>query len=108
MAIKHSRAVLAGTDDPTVAEAYASDRRSLPADPPQPYVAAVVELLKWPTTVGPATDALLEVLHDRVPGAPGKEAGLDGTVQWVAETYPEIGLDSPLAYPASGSTSGAW
>ncbi len=64
--------------------------------------------LKWPTTAGPATDALLEVLHERVPGAPGKEAGLDATVAWVAATYPDIDLDSPPTYPASGSTGSTW
>ena len=42
---------------------------------------------------------LLQVLHDRVPGAPGKEAGLDATVAWVAATYPDIDLDSPPTYP---------
>ena len=41
-------------------------------------------------------------------GAPGKEAGLDATVAWVAATYPDIDLDSPPTYPASGSTGGAW
>ena len=81
---------------------------TLPADPAETYVAAIVELLKWPTTAGPATDALLEVLHERVPGAPGKEAGLDATVAWVAATYPDIDLDSPPTFPASASTGGAW
>ena len=85
-------------------------RSTLPLDPakPESYVAAIVELLKWPTTAGRATDALLEVLHERVPEAPGKEAGLDATVAWVAATYPDIDLDSPPTYPASGSTGGAW
>ena len=55
----------------------------------------MVELLKRPTTVGSATDALLEILHQRVPKAPGKEAGLDANVAWVAATYPAIDLDSP-------------
>ena len=83
----------------------------MPLDPikPQPYVAAVVELLKWPTTAEPgATEALVEVLHDRVPGAPGKEAGLDATVRWVAATFREIDLDSPPTPPVSGSTGAAW
>ena len=94
-----------------VAEAFArAIAVTLPVDPaePEPYVAAIVELLKWPTTAGPATDALLEVLHERVPGAPGKEAGLDATVAWVAATYPDIDLDSPPTFPASASTGGAW
>ena len=80
----------------------------LPTESPQAYAAATVELLKWPTTVGPATDALLAALHERVPGALGKEAGLEGTVAWVAATWPDIDLDSPPTYPASGSTGGPW
>jgi hypothetical protein len=99
--------VLATTDEPPVAEAFAGAISVLlKAEPPRAYVAAVVELLKWPTTAGPATDALLEALHERVPGAPGKEAGLDATVAWVAATYPDIDLDSPPTFPASGSTGG--
>ena len=53
-------------------------------------------------------NSLPQVLHERVPGAPGKEAGLDATVAWVAATYPDIDLDSPPTYPASASTGGAW
>jgi hypothetical protein len=88
--------MLATSDYPRIAEASARVIAViLPAMPVQPFVASVVELLKWPTTAGPATDALLEVLHERVPGAPGKEAGLDATVAWVAATYPDIDLDSP-------------
>ena len=75
----------------------------MPLDPAPSYVAAIVELLKWPTTAGQATDALLEVLHECVPGAPGKEAGLEATVAWVAATYPDIDLDSPPTYPASAA-----
>ena len=30
-----------------------------------------------------------------MPGAPGKEAGLDATLAWVATTWPDIDLDSP-------------
>ena len=56
----------------------------------------------------PATDALLEVLHERVPAAPGKEAGPRRHGAWVAATYPDIDLDSPPTYPASASTGGAW
>ena len=108
-----SRTVLATTADPLVAEAFArAIAVSLQLDPakPQPYVAAIVELLKWPTTAAEwgATNALLEVLHDRVPGAPGKEAGLDATVRWVAATFPEIDLDSPPTPPASVGTGAAW
>ena len=107
--IEVSRAVLAGADEPSVAEAFArAIALTLPAELPKPYVAAIVELLKWPTTAGPATDALLEALHERVPGAPGKEAGLEATVAWVAATYPDIDLDSPPTYPGSGSTGSTW
>jgi hypothetical protein len=89
----------------TLAQAIAL---TLPAESPNSYVSAIVELLKWPTTAGPATDALLEVLHERVPRAPGKESGLDATIAWVAKTYPEIDLDSPPVFPSSGSTGGVW
>ena len=41
-----------------------------------------------------------------MPDAPGKEAGLDATVAWVAETYPDIDLDSPpTSPPPSAPTS---
>ncbi|MFO1049166.1 MAG: toll/interleukin-1 receptor domain-containing protein [Geminicoccaceae bacterium] len=107
-----SRAILATATVPSAATSFArAIAVTLPVDPakPQPYVANIVELLKWPTTAEPgATEALLEVLHDRVPGAPGKEAGLDATVRWVATTFPEIDLDSPPTPPASGSTGAAW
>ncbi len=101
--------MLKRTAEPPIAEAFArliAVTRSVVPD--EPYVAMIVELLKWPTTAGSATDALLEVLHERVPGAPGKEAGLDATVAWLPATYPDIDLDSPPTYPASGSTGGAW
>ena len=111
-AVEILRPALASTAEPRLAEPSARViALTLPADSakPQAYVAAIIELLKWPTAAQPgATEALLEVLHDRVPGAPGKEAGLDATVQWVAATFPEIDLDSPPTPPASGSTGGAW
>jgi hypothetical protein len=101
--------LLARADEPSLAAAFAGAVSVLlPREPRQVYIAAIVELLKWPTTAGPATDALLEVLHERVPGAPGREAGLDATIAWVAETYPDIDLDSPPTFPASGSTGGGW
>ncbi len=110
--IEVSRTMLATTHEPPVAEAFArAIAVTLPVDRanPQPYVAAIVELLKWPTTAEPgAIEALLEVLHDRMPESPGKEAELDATVRWVAATFPEIDLDSPPIPPASGSTGGAW
>jgi hypothetical protein len=103
------RTVLGETAEPKVAWAFArAVAVVLLADRPEVYVAKIVELLKWPTTAGPATDALLEALHERVPSAPGKEAGLDATVAWVAETYPEIDLDSPPSYPASGNAGVGW
>lgn len=111
-AIDVSRTVLAAAGEPDIAVAFArAIAVILPHDPaePQTYVAAIIELLKWPTTAEPgATAALLEVLHHRVPEAPGKEAGLDATVQWVAARFPEIDLDSPPTPPASVSTGGAW
>jgi hypothetical protein len=125
-AIEISRTRLAAAEAPMVAQAFARALAlTLPLDPakPESYVAAIVELLKWPTTAQPdATDALLEVLRDRLSDGvppyarprgyrlppPGKEAGLEATVAWVARTYPDIDLDSPPTYPASGSTGRAW
>ena len=40
----------------------------LPRDPEARYAGEIVEPLKYPTTAGPATDALLDALHDRLPG----------------------------------------
>jgi ribosomal protein S7 len=108
-AILLARRVLATTDAPKVAAAFAGALAALlSAKPPRRYVAEITELLKWPTAAGPATDVLLEALHERVSDAPGKEAGLDATVAWVAATYPDIDLDSPPTFPASGSTGGGW
>ena len=53
-------------------------------EPGSASVAIIVELLKWPTTAHPSvTGVLLDALYQRVPGAPGQEAGLDATVAWV-------------------------
>src|SRR3712207_2887729 len=43
---------------------------ALPASPTKLLPPAIVKFLKWTTTVGSATDALLEVLHERAPGTP--------------------------------------
>jgi hypothetical protein len=100
---------LSTADEPGMAVAFAGAVATLlPSEPPEIYVAGIVQLLKWPTTAGPATDVLLTALHERMPGAPGKEAGLDATVAWVAATYPDIDLDSPPTFPVSGSTGGGW
>ena len=107
-AIEAVRTVLANADMLDVATAFARALAlTLPANPTKPYVAVIVDLLKWPTTAGPATDALLEVPHERVPEAPGKEAGLEATVAWVPATYPDIDLDSPPTYPGSAGTGSA-
>jgi hypothetical protein len=108
-AVEVLKTALGTTDEPATAAALAGAIAALlPMEPRETYVAGIIEFLKWPTIVGPATDVLLEVLHERVPGAPSKEAGLDATVAWVAATYPDIDLDSPPTFPASGSTGGAW
>lgn len=108
--IEVRRNILSGAREPYDASAAAWEIATiLPADPASSYVAAIVELLKWPTTAEPnVTNTLLEVLHERVPDAPGKEAGLGATVEWVAKTFPEIDLHSPPTFPVSGSTGGAW
>ena len=108
LAIEQVKSVLSLTSDPGAAEVLARALASvLPTEPLPAYIASLIELLKWPTTAGPATDALLEVLYERVPGAPGKDAGLNATVEWVAATYPDIDLDSPPTFPASTGTGNA-
>jgi hypothetical protein len=98
--VEAARVVLARTDEPAVAEAFArAIAVTLPAEPAGPYVAAVVELMKWPTSVGPAMDTLAEVLHDRVPGAPDRQAGLGAVVDWVASAYPDVSLEDPPTRP---------
>ena len=57
----------------------------------------IVEALKYPTTVGQATDALLKGLQGD--GAPGPEAGLDANLSWVAKTYSSIDLDGAPTCP---------
>jgi hypothetical protein len=109
-ALETLKVLLAKADVPYAADAFATAIvATLPSGlTEEAYVTAVVDLLKWPTTVGAATDALLDALKKRVPGAPGKEAGLDATVRWVAANFPRVDLESPPTFPASGSTGGAW
>jgi hypothetical protein len=71
----------------------------LPRDPAARYVAGIVEALKYPTTAGPATDALLDALHDRSPDAPGHEAGLAKSLAWIRTAFPSIDVASPAVCP---------
>jgi hypothetical protein len=67
----------------------------LPREPAARYVGGIVEALKYPTTAGPATDALLDALHDRLPDAPGHKAGLAETLAWILSSRP--GSQTPWA-----------
>jgi hypothetical protein len=100
---------LAVTDESRTAAALAGAITAIqPVESIETYVADIAELLKWPTTTGEATDTLLDSLHQRVPNAPGKDAGLEATVAWIAKMYPNVDLTSPPEPPPSGSTGGGW
>ena len=71
----------------------------LPREPAARYVGEIVEALKYPTTAGPATDAILDALHDRLPNAPGHKAGLAETLAWTRKTFPGIDVSSPAVCP---------
>jgi hypothetical protein len=58
------------------------------------YVADIVEVLKYPTLAGPATDVMLDALRDIDARAPGREAGLAASLEWLRTTYPSIDLDA--------------
>jgi hypothetical protein len=73
-----------------LAENQADERRIL----------ALVEALKYPSAAGEATDVLLDALHAAAPEAPGKEAGLEANLLWIANHYPMIDLDAPPSCPS--------
>jgi len=71
----------------------------LPREPAALYAREIVMALKYPTTAGPATDALLDALHDRLPDAPGHKAGLAKNLAWIRKTFPGIDVTSPAICP---------
>jgi hypothetical protein len=71
----------------------------LPREQPEPYVALIVELMKYPTAAGTATGLLLDALHRTDPKAPGNDAGLAATLAWLRTTHPAIDLDKRPACP---------
>jgi len=60
----------------------------------------IVDYLKYPTAAGEPTDVLLEALRSMKRGAPSREAGVDGTLNWIAREHPSIDLDGRPAFPA--------
>jgi hypothetical protein len=96
-----TRAALAWAPTTAVAVAAAGAAVSLlPRHQVEPAVQTIVELLKYPMAAGDATIVLLEGLKAIAPEAPGKEAGLDANLDWIARVYPLIDLEAPPACPA--------
>lgn len=65
----------------------------LSRESPVQYVGAILETLKYPGTAGEPTNVLIDALRWIAPEAPGKEAGLDAILKWIARTYPSLGRD---------------
>lgn len=70
-------------------------------DSPEKFVAALVNVLKFPTAAE-ATDELLAALADVVPAAPGSSKGLGENLDWIARRYPRIDLSAPPVCPEPG------
>lgn len=76
--------------------------------PDEAYVAALVEILKYPTAAGEPTDLLLTRLRERFPPVAALPDGdLAAVVAWIAATYPKIDLDSPPKRPPWPGADGA-
>jgi hypothetical protein len=71
----------------------------MPRDRPEEYVRTIAEALKYPTSGGQATEALLKAIEDARLGAPGAAAGLESNLDWIARTYQSIDLIAPPACP---------
>jgi len=63
-------------------------------------VREVVTVLGYPTSSGPATDALLGGLREKDLEAPGEYSDLPTFLSWIRRTYPEIQLSSSPECPA--------
>jgi hypothetical protein len=56
-------------------------------------------------TAAPATNVLIEALREV--GGPGKDAGLDATLAWLRNAYPDIDLDAvPVCPPPPAGWEG--
>jgi hypothetical protein len=67
--------------------------------PDRDFATAIVDVLKYPTAAGEATDVLLDALHTRFSDAPGKEAGYEANLAWIQQTFPAIDVTSPPLRP---------
>ena len=59
----------------------------------------ILVALKYPSASRPSTDVLLDALQSIVPAAPGRTAGLNANIDWIARTYPAIDIGSPAVCP---------
>lgn len=100
------RSVIAWVPNTDIAAAFAAACTALLArETKQDFIAAVVTGLSFPMMAGPATDVLTEALREV--GGPGKEAGLDATLAWLREAYPNIDPDAvPVCPPPPAGWEG--
>ena len=95
-----ARSDLAWASSAEEAAAYAQLAvAGLPRQPVADFVVEIIELLKYPPAAGAATGVLLEALREVASDAPGKEKGLDATLDWLQRYYPAVDLDSPPHCP---------
>jgi hypothetical protein len=68
---------------------------TLPLDPIEDYVAGMVDLLKWPGIDSFTAIGLLDMLRDRLPGAPSEGTSVEAMIKWLRITYPFLNLTEP-------------
>ena len=74
--------------------------KAVPSSSGASGIATVVEAMKYPSAAGNVTETLLEHLKTIDATAPGKDAGIAATLDWLAGAYPSIGLAMPPNCPA--------
>ncbi|MBM3522245.1 MAG: hypothetical protein FJX57_04750 [Alphaproteobacteria bacterium] len=71
-------------------------------DPAQ-AIAALADVLRYPTIDEETERILLGALKSVAAEAPGTAAGLDANLAWIAARYPDIDLRKPPACPRSNN-----
>lgn len=70
-----------------------------PSSDSQTRLAALIEILKYPTAAGDATNLILDAIKTIDANAPGSTAGLDANLRWLSQAYPSIHINNPPACP---------
>jgi hypothetical protein len=100
LAVDTVRPVLAWSSDTLGANAAARALVALLSrQPDKDRVRALVELMKYPTAGGEATDIFLNGLPEAAPRAREKPTGFHANLEWIERTYPDVELEAPPACP---------